>query len=114
MEDIEKKAQEQAGKHYRQFMDNCEWPDMLEKYAELSNKYKKARKELVDRHERGARLEDADFADVAYYERYCDLMAWAIADNVLVSEGYEEDRNKNWILKYQPADPPKKKFGFWG
>ena len=113
MGDVEKKARDAARRHYREFMNDCEWPDMLEKYADLSNKFEKARVELLAKDERGARLEDADFADVEYYSNYRDLLARAIADNELVSAGYETDRKHNWILKFQPAEPPKKKFGFW-
>ena len=115
--EVEKKAREQAGRHYRAFMDDCEWPDMLEKYAEIANRYEKARKEVVDKNERGARIDASDMADVYYYEYFYELMAKVIADNTLVSEGYVQDKRKNWVLKSQPAPPPpppKKKFGFWG
>ena len=113
MGDAKEKVRNQVRRHYREFMDDCEWPDMLEKYAELSNKYERARLELVNKDERGARLEDSDFADVEYYSYYQDMMARAIADNTLVSAGYETDKKGNWKLKFQPTEPPKKKFGFW-
>jgi len=115
MADVESKARKQAEKHFREFMDDCNWPEMLEKYAELSNRYEKSRVELLNKDERGGRVEEEDFADVWYYGRYRDLLAFAIADNNLVSYGYEEDKNGFWILKNQPPEPPsKKKFGFWG
>lgn len=115
MDTVEEKAVQQAEKHFKKFMDDCEWPDMLEKYAEITNRYAKVRNELLERDERGSRLDSADFADYHYYERYYLLMAKVIANNTLVAEGYERDKKGNWILKKQPVSPPtKKRFGFWG
>lgn len=119
MSSVEDKAINQADKHFNQFMDDCTWPEMLEQFADYSNRYGKIRNELLDRKERGARLDDADFADYFYYQRYLDQLSRVIAGNALVAEGYERDKKGKWILKNQPAPsqsprPAKKKFGFWG
>lgn len=115
MDDVKQKAINQADKHLHEFMDDCKWPDLLEKYAELSNLFEKARRALVDRNDRGSHIDKADFADLYYYEHFRDRLAIIIANNNLVSEDYERDKKGNWILKNQPkTPPPKKKFGFWG
>ena len=113
LDEIEEKARKAAKKHYHEFMDTCEWPDILEKYAELSNNYKKTTADLIAKDDRGSRLEDSEFADLEYYRVYRDLMARAIAENELVSEGYETDKKGYWMFKHQSTEHPKKKFGFW-
>lgn len=113
MKDVEEKAKNAAQKHYDKFMDGCLWPDMLEKYAEIYNNLKQARDELVAKKDRGARIEDSDLVDFVYYGHYQDLLARAIAGTALISDGYETDKKGKWILKSQPQEPPKKKFGFW-
>lgn len=114
MSSVKEKAIEQAQRHAKQFFDDNDWPDILEKYAEVSNRVSIELNKLAERQERGARISPEDEADYYYYDRYQELFAKWIANTELCNNGYERDRHKNWILKKQPPVPPKKKFGFWG
>lgn len=107
------KAIAQAERHCGKFWDENEWPDILEKYAEVSNLSRAELKKLTERQERGARITEADEADFYYYDRYREVFASWIANSELASKGYERDRNNNWILKNTPLAPSKKKFGLW-
>ncbi len=111
---IEDKARDQAVKHASKFCDDNSWDDTLEKYAEVFNKFSEESNRLDERHERGARIEEADTADFYYYLQYSMSLARWIADGELIRNGYKQDKHNNWILKKQPPAPPKKKFGFWG
>ncbi len=114
MSTVKDKAEEQASKHASKFWDDNSWDDILEKYAEVSNRYRDEINRLVERQERGARIEAEDKADMYYYGEYQKIFAYWIANNTLTSKGYERNKNTLWILKKQPPAPPKKKFGFWG
>lgn len=104
------KATEQAFRHAKKFFDENEWPDILEKFAEVNNKFSEETSRLTEWIERGARIENADIADLDYYEMYTNLFAHWIAFAELRNNGYETDKRNRWILKNQ--DPSKKKFGF--
>ena len=110
---VEDKATEQARRHASEFFEEHDWDDILEKYAEVSNRSREELDRIIQRTERGARVEEADTADYHYYQCYYDLFAHWIANSELSSKGYERDKHKNWILKKQSPTPPKKKFGFW-
>ena len=108
-DEVQEKAERRAGIDYKEFIEDCDWAELLEKYADFSNRYNKAMEELNDKHDRGT-LRDLDFVDVYYYRFYRELLAGQIAYHTLKSEDYERDRRGYWILKTKP----KKKFGFWG
>ena len=111
---VEDKALEQAHRHASEFFDENEWSDILEKYAEVANRRREELNRILERQERGARLEEADTADYHYYDSYCNLFAHWIANSELTNKGYEKDKHNNWILKKRPSvSPQKKKFGFW-
>ncbi len=110
MEEIKDTAERQAERHLREFFSHSSsWSDVLEKYAELSNRFEDIRKELQNRIERGSNIIPSDFADFYYYEYFRDLMARAIAIENLNSNGYLQDKKGNWILKSQPSPPRKKR-----
>lgn len=115
--DIKEKATKQAQRHAHQFWDENELSDILEKYAEVCNKKSLEIDKLVEREERGARILPEDQADFYYYEEYSNIFAFWIANSYLSINGYERDKNKNWILKkpapISPISPQKKKFKFW-
>lgn len=114
MSSVKEKAIDQAQRHAQKYFDENEWMDILEKYAEVSNRASIELNRLAERQERGARIAPEDEADFYYFDRYRELFAFWIANSELSSKGYERDKHKNWILKKQPpSPPPKKKFGFW-
>lgn len=113
MASVKEKAIDQAQRHAKEFFDENEWPDILEKYAEVSNRANAELSTLAEREKRGARIAPEDEADFYYYDRYKELFAYWIANSELTSMGYEHDKHNRWILKKQPPAPPRKKFGFW-
>ena len=96
--DIRSKAQKQAHKHYERLIKDCDFLDIVEHYAKLSNNQKAAIEEFERREERGGNV-DAVYADMCYYGEYQDLIANYLAGYVLASEGYEKDRWGHYILK---------------
>ena len=113
MSSVKDKAIDQAQRHAKKFFEENEWPDILEKYAEVSNRASDELNRLAEREERGARIAPEDEADYYYYDRYKELFAYWIANTQLSSGGYERDKHNNWILKKQPPMSTKKRFGFW-
>ena len=98
MDTVKNKAYEQARRHAEKFWDENEWADLLEKYAEVSNRMCEELDRVTQRIERGARVEEADWADFYYYECYMDMFACWIANSELRNKGYERDKHKRWIL----------------
>lgn len=113
MSSVKEKAEDQAQCHAKKFFNENEWLDILEKYAEVSNKFFYELDRLLEREERGARIDPEDKADMYYYDRYKELFAYWITNTELSRNGYERDKDDNWILKNQPLTPQKKKFGLW-
>ncbi len=113
MASVKEKAIDQAQRHAKKYFDENEWSDILEKYAEVSNRAKDELTKLAEREERGARITPEDEADFYYYDRYRELFAFWIANSELSSKGYERDKHGKWILKKQPPVSPRKKFGIW-
>lgn len=114
MSSVKEKAMDQAQRHAKKLFDESDWDEIMEKYAEVSNRASAALNMLAERQERGARISPEDESDYYYYDRYQELLAHWIANTILSHAGYERDKHKNWILKRQPPAPPaKKKFGFW-
>ena len=49
MSSVKEKAIDQAQRHAKKFFDENEWPDILEKYAEVSNRASDELQRLADR-----------------------------------------------------------------
>ena len=63
MESVRLKAQKQAIRHAEKFISENEWQDLLEKYAEVNSEQYNEIKRIGEREERGARIEEQDYAD---------------------------------------------------
>ena len=99
MDSAKELAIDQAQRDANEFFDENEWPDILEKYAEVSNRARDELNRLLRRKERGVRITPEDQADYYYYDEYHRLFACWIANYLLFSKGYEQDKYDNWILK---------------
>jgi len=95
LEEVRVYSEQKAEKHARAFIKKCDWYELLEKYAETSNKYYI----LVDELDTTEDVKSLVFADVYYYQHFSNLLAGAIAKNTLMVADYDCDADGLWILK---------------
>ena len=113
MSTIKENAINQARSHAKQFYKENEMPDIMEKYAEVWNRWVIIQSELEERVSYGGSIPSTDEFDYYYYEKYHEMLGLYMANDLLTYSGYERDERGRWILKKKTVDSTKKKFRLW-
>ncbi len=98
MSKAEDRAHKQALRDAGDFWDNHNWSEILQRYAYVANKSRDELEKLEKKRDRGYRLDEDDWEDYEYYDRYHHMLACWIANSELGDKGYEQDKKGRWIL----------------